>query len=316
MKYDIITFGSATKDIFIKTEKVPVGDFKKDHIPEEILLPLGHKLNIEEIRFYYGGGGTNTATTFVNQGFNVAYCGVLSNNTEGNLILTDLKSRGIKTGLISAISNKLTSTSIILSVPQGRTILAYKGASSGLSKNQVPWHKIKNTNWFYLAPLHKKSSKTFKDLVFFAKKNKIKVMANLGNCQLSLSKKSLYSILKNIDILLLNQEEGQALVKNNDLKGESLVKEIRKIFSGILIITNGRNKVLVLNKEQLFFAFPSKKIGLDSTGAGDAFGSGFLSGYIKHKGDIDKSIKLAIKNSASCIKKWGAKDGLLKNKSI
>ena len=307
MKYDVITFGSATKDIFIKTDKLLVGDFKKDHIEKEILLPLGHKLDIKEIHFCFGGGGTNTAATFVAQGLETAYCGILSQDVEGKAILADLKERGIKTNLVSVNSKEPTNTSIVISLPEGRTILAYKGASSDLSKNQIPWQKVKNTNWFYLAPLYKKSSKIFGDLVNFAKNNKIKVMANPGNCQLNLPSKILYSILKKIDILILNQEEGQALVKNNKLKGERLVEEIKKIFFNILVLTDGKNRVLVSDEKQLFSVLPLKIKVLDSTGAGDAFGSGFLAGYIKHKGDINKAIKLAIKNSASCIKKWGAR---------
>jgi len=49
----------------------------------------------------------------------------------------------------------------------------------------------------------------------------------------------------------------------------------------------------------------------EKTGAGDAFGSGFLSGLLQ-KNDIEYAIQLATANATSCIQKIGAKNGLLK----
>lgn len=314
MKYDVITFGSATRDIFLKAEQFLIGGFRFDQIKKKILLPHGLKVDIKEFYFRSGGGGTNVAATFIAHGFKVAYCGAIGNDLEGEAVLKELKEKRIETKFISITNKKPTNVSVIFSTQKERTILVYKGASLTLTKQQIPWQKIKNASWFYLAPLGGKLNQHFGTLVNFAKINKIKVMVNPGNCQLKLPSKILHPILKKIDILMLNQKEGQVLVKNNFLKEEKLIKEIKKIFPGILVLTNGENRVLVSIKKQLFPIFPSKIKVLDSTGAGDAFGSGFLSGYIRNKGDINKALKLALANSASCIKKWGAKEGLLKIK--
>lgn len=312
MNYNIITFGSATRDIFLKARQFLIGDFKKDHIEKEILLPYGYKINIEEIHFHSGGGGINTAATFAAQGLETAYCGVIGKDPEGEEILKEIKKKGIKTELILRTDKKPTNLSVIFSTPKERTILAYKGASEILNKPQIPWSKIKNTKWLYLAPFGEKLTKVFRDIIDFAKKNKIKVMANLGVSQLKLSSKVLHPLLKKIDILLLNQEEGQILTKDFSLKGEKLIKKIKKFFPGILILTNGEKRVLISDGNLLYSAPPLKIKVLDKTGAGDAFGAGFLSGYIKTKGNIIISTQLAIANSAFCLKKWGAKEGLLR----
>jgi sugar/nucleoside kinase (ribokinase family) len=47
------------------------------------------------------------------------------------------------------------------------------------------------------------------------------------------------------------------------------------------------------------------------TGAGDAFGAGFLSAFIRTKGDIKAAMQLAAANSAACIQQWGSKEGIL-----
>ena len=308
-KYDVITFGSASKDIFLRAKEFTVGDFKKDQIEKEILLPFGHKIEIKEIHFFSGGGGTNAVATFSSLGLKTAYCGVVGNDPEGEAILKELKERKIKT-FVFKTNKKPTNVSVIFSTPKDRTILVYKGASEILDVSLF-FSKIKNTQWLYLAPFSKYQS-SFKELISFAKSNKIKVMVNLGISQLKLPLKTLFPILEKIDILLLNQEEAQTLIKNYSLKEEALIKEIKKNYSGILILTNGENRALISDERFLYSVLPSKIKALDRTGAGDAFGAGFLSGYVKTNGDIIYSIQMAIANSTSCIKKWGAKEGILK----
>lgn len=308
--FDIITFGSASRDIFLNAKEFSIGDFKPDHIKKEILLPFGLKIDIKEIHFHSGGGGTNTAATFAAQGLKTAYCGVVGKDFEGETILWELKKRGVETEFISKTDKKPTNLSVIFSTPKDRTILVYRGASDEIKK-EMPWQKFK-TKWFYIAPLGENLIKVFRSLVDFAKKNKIQVMVNPSASQLKLTPKILEPILQKIDILILNQEEGQMLIKNNALKREKLIEEIKKFFPGILIMTNGENRVLIADSKFLYSALPFKTKVLDKTGAGDAFGAGFLSGYIKRQGNITAAIQLAIANSVSCIKKWGAKEGLLR----
>ncbi len=317
--FDIITFGSAARDIFLRAKQFLIGDFKKDHIEKEILLPYGYKINIEEIHFHSGGGGTNTSATFAAQGLKTAYCGVIGNDPEGKEVLRELKEKGVETKFVFKTDKKPTNLSVIFSTPQERTILVYKGASQTLTAKQIQWSAIKNTRWFYLAPLGEGLTKVFKDLIDFAKGNQIKIMSNLSSSQLKLAPKILHPFLKKIDILLLNQEEAQILVKSflvkqasAKLEGKKLIKKIKKFFPGILIITNGENRVLVAENNFLYSAYPLKTKILDKTGAGDAFGSGFLSGYIKNKGDITASTQFAIANAAFCLQKWGAKEGIFK----
>ena len=269
-------------------------------------------VDIKEIHFHSGGGGTNTAATFSAQGLKTAYCGVIGNDPEGEAVLKELKEKGIETKLIRRTGQKPTNISVIFSTPEERTILVYKGASTTLTKKQIPWQKIKTAEWFYLAPLSEKLNNLFPEIIDFAKKNKIKVMVNPGNAQLKMPAKVLHPLLKKIDILILNQKEGQLLIKNNSLKGAKLFSEIKKIFPGILIITNGENKVSASANGRFYSIMPKKVKVADRTGAGDAFGSGFLSGFIRSKGDINKSLRLAVDNAAACIKKWGAKEGILR----
>jgi sugar/nucleoside kinase (ribokinase family) len=55
---------------------------------------------------------------------------------------------------------------------------------------------------------------------------------------------------------------------------------------------------------------------VDTTGIGDSFNSSFLAGLEIYKGDIQKSLELGAKNSASVISQQGAQNGLLTIKDL
>lgn len=310
--FDVITFGSATKDIFLNTKEFLVKDSGVKSSELKILLPFGLKIDIKDVYFHSGGGGANTATSFAMQGFKTAYCGTVSRDWAGEDILRELKEKKIETKFVFRTEKKPSNLSIIFSTPKERTILAYKGASNELEEN-LSWSDLKKTKWVYLAPLAGQWIHYFKKIVDWANKNKIKVFVNPGNSQLKMNRKTLKLILKKTDILFLNLEEARILVKDFEASEDELISKIKKFFSGILIITNGKNKIFLAKDNNIFSVLPPRTKAVDKTGAGDAFGSGFLSGFMQSE-DIEYSIGLAIANAISCLKKRGAKEGLLEKK--
>lgn len=315
--FHIITFGSATRDIFVDIDsRFPIGDFKPDNIKKEILVPYGYKIDVKDIHSYSGGGGTNTAATFALQGLKTAYCGMVGNDSEGDIIIRELQQRKIGTGFVVKNKKKPSDLSVILTMPAERTILTYHGASRELQKKDIHWKALKNTEWFYIAGLSGKSAEIFRSLVAFAKKNHIQVMANPHVSWFKSELSVIRPILKDIDILIVNLEEAQHLAKNYDLAGKVLIKEIKKFFPGVLIITNGREKAYLSDSKNLYGLLPPKIKIVDSTGAGDAFGSGYLAGWVKTN-IVEKSLQFGLSNSVACLLKWGAKTGLLsKNQKL
>lgn len=311
--YDIITFGSATKDIIIKPKKLTVLRYDKNFISGEgVCFPMGSKIEVEEIMFTTGGGGTNTAATFAFQGFKTAFCGMVGDDVAGKEVVAELKKFKIDAKLMQRIKLKPTNHSvIILNDGQDRTILAYRGASELMDKEKIPWRKLK-AKWIYLAPLTGLLCDTFEDIVNFAKDNKIKVAANPSIAQLSLPNFS--EIVQKIGILILNQEEASFLTKIPFEKEQEIFKKIDEICPEVAIMTKGGEGVILSDGKNVYSAKPSKdrKI-VDTTGAGDSFASGFLSEYIREGGNIEKAIQFGLANSAGCLSEIGAKNGLLKN---
>lgn len=326
--YDIITFGSAAQDIHIKSKAFKILENKIDFVTGEgICLPFGSKIDVEDVVFASGGGGTNTAATFSKQGFKVAFCGAIGVDVSGLEIVRELKQLRVDTRFLIKKKEKHTNQSIIISTNgEDRTILVYRGASELMCKEDIPWKKLR-ARWFYLAPLAgsllaspKPESEggcdLFEEIVNFAKENKIKVAVNPSKQQLSLPLEALKNIFSRIDILFLNQEEASFLTKIPFDQESEIFKKIDEICPGIAVMTKGGEGVVVSDGKFLYSAKPDPDRNIvDTTGAGDSFASGFLSGYIRFSGDIGKAIQLGLANSAGNLSEIGAKTGLLGKKS-
>jgi len=322
MKYDVITFGSAAQDIYLKSNDFKVLKDKTDFggpggSGEGICFNLGSKIDVEDVIFSIGGSGVNAASTFAKQGFRTAFCGAIGADVSGLEIARDLKQSRIDTRFVVKKRDKKTTTSVIISRSgEDRTILIYLGASGMFGIKDIPWKKVKKTRWFYLAPLKNYFCEAFEGIVNFAKENGIKVAVNPSKEQLSLPIDQLERIFSKIDVLFLNQEEASFLTKIPFEDENEIFKKIDEICPGVAVMTKGGEGVVVSDGKYLYSARPdpNRKI-VDTTGAGDSFASGFLSDYIRSNGDIEKAIQLGIANSAANLSEIGAKTGLLDKNS-
>lgn len=316
--YDIITFGSAAQDINLKSKSFKILNDREDFATGQgICLPFGSKIDVEDITFSSGGGGTNTAATFAKQGFKTAFCGAIGIDPAGLEIIRELKNLRIDTRFLVKKKEKHTNYSIVISnTGKDRTILVYRGASDLLEEKDIPWKKIRKTRWFYLASFAGSLCDNFGKLVDFAKENKIKVAVNPSIQQLSLPEEKLKSILQKVDILFLNQEEASFLTKIPFTNENEIFKKIDELCPGIAVMTKGADGAVASDGKYFYSAetTPNAKI-VDTTGAGDAFASGFLSDFIGYNGDIEKAVQLGIANSEANLAEVGAKNGLLDKNS-
>jgi ribokinase len=300
--YDIITVGSALRDIFIDTGLKEIK--KKDRT--FIAYPLGYKIEIKDMKFSIGGGGINTAVGFSKMGLKTAYLGKIGNDESSYEILEELKKAKVK--FIGKQENAITGHSIILdSYEHDRTILTYKGPSNELKFTDVKLNELK-TKWIYFASSTGNSLKTQEKLAKFAGKNNIKIAFNPSEYEVKLGLRKLKPILSRTNVLIFNKDEAERLT------GKKQMFEIFRILAGLgietICITDGANEINVYHKNKTIKLQPKKIKVVDMTGAGDAFASGFLSVLIRTN-DINLSLKAGIANSQSEISYYGTKNKLL-----
>lgn len=302
----IVTIGAAVQDVFLShsSEFKPVSDKSADEL--FIKLDLGAKADVNNIDFCTGGGATNAAVTFLRQGIEADFMGTIADDPAGAAVLQDLDKEGVGTQYVSYSKKYHTGYSVLLLAPNGeRTILTYRGASTHYDESNFDLTDV-SADWLYLSSMAGEMD-VLNKIFTQAKRKNIKIFFNPGKGELKKTAK-LKALLEDVEVLSVNKEEAQQIVN-----GDSLTELIRRLKSlvPVAIISDGPNGVIASDGKTIVRAgmYEDVKV-IDRTGAGDAFGSGFLSYYAKGK-SLKDSIVFASANSTSVVQKIGAKDGIL-----
>ena len=298
MAYDVITFGSATIDVFMDTQ----AQEKK----KKIEYPVGTKILVNKINFEIGGSGMNTAVSFRKFGFKTGFIGKVGNDTNGKIIIDYLKKNDIK--FLGAIGNQITGYSIVLdSIKHNRTILFYRGENRSLKFSELRNIKNIKTKWFYMSSMIGESFKTQKKLAKLLKNRGALIAYNIGVEESKRGIDYTKDILKLSDILILNREEAYMLTRKKTI--EKSLKLLGELVD-VVCITDGSKPAYCTDGSSLYKTIPHKINIVERTGAGDAFASGFLAGLIKGN-DIEYALQLGLANSESVVQYFGALNKLL-----
>ncbi|MDK2899380.1 MAG: ribokinase [Patescibacteria group bacterium] len=302
----MLTIGAAIQDVFLShsQELKPVSDKTADEL--FLKIELGSKNDVNNINFSTGGGATNAAVTFARQGHHSQFMGTIGHDPAGDSVLNDLDKEGVDTSRISYSDKYNTGYSVVLLASNGeRSFLTYRGASTH--------YDIKNfdlsdsdSDWLYVSSMA--GNMDVLDKIFNqAKHLSIKIFFNPGKNELKKIDK-MRVLLEDVDVLSVNREEAQQIVNGEDL--EELVRRLSNLVP-VAIVSDGPNGVMASDGKTIVRAGMYEDIPvIDRTGAGDAFGSGFLSYWASGR-SLKDSIVFASANSTSVVSKIGAKAGIL-----
>ncbi|MBU1178928.1 carbohydrate kinase family protein [Patescibacteria group bacterium] len=315
MKYDVITFGSATYDIFMSSRKFETVEDEKFITKKGLCVSLGSKMHVEDVFSSMGGCGTNSACSFSEQGLKTAYFGAVGKDIFGEAIKKELKRHGVSLNLLKESAKHPTAFSVVLSLPGAeRSILEKYGACHQVTEKDIPFDpstKLR-ADWFYVSSLSAGSHQILVPLLEFAAKEGIKVSANpAGSLKSEENTKILKTVLDKIDILILNQEECSLLTGIDFNEEKKIFKKLDEMVKGIAVMTKGPAGAVVSDGKKLYSAGIPESGLVDRTGAGDAFGAAFTAGYME-TGDIVHAIQLGTANATAVLQEMGAANGLLK----
>src|SRR3990167_5698571 len=107
MKYDLVSIGTATIDLYFKGKSLP---YKDDHF----YLSSGGKYFVDFFHEGIGGGATNVAIGAKKNGIRVALMAKIGNNSFKSLIVDRLKEFDISTSLCDFEDDYYNVSSIFL----------------------------------------------------------------------------------------------------------------------------------------------------------------------------------------------------------
>lgn len=301
MKYNVITIGNVALDIFFEIHQNKKDDF---------VFPLGSKIDVKKSFETIGGSAANVAVGLSRLGVNTGCATLLGTDYISEEIKKQLAGENIEVSLMKQFDDFHSGISCVLLSNFGeRTILIHHGIDDyGLIK--LP--KNLKTKYLFITALGLGWEKIYKEALALACEKNVKLVLNPGNFQLENFGVKIKGVLKNTEILFINKVEAEMLVRQSvKMQVKELLKEIQKLGPKIVVITSGESGADVYDGVNFYHASITNDKRVDTTGAGDAFASGFLAKYILNK-NIDEALKWGIKNSGSVVSQIGAQKGLLK----
>ncbi len=181
--FDTISIGSATLDIFLKSEHFLITDDLPDIEADKALcLPYGSKIGVDDFTMQSGGGATNTAVAFARLGFKAAVISEMGKDLPSQVILKELHNENVDTSMMIQETDEQTAVSaLLISGAGGRSIVTARGASKMLTVQDVNFQHVQ-ANWIHISSLG--NVELVKAIAQHCKKHRIRFSWNPGGAEI------------------------------------------------------------------------------------------------------------------------------------
>lgn len=295
--FDIVTVGSATLDIFLRSP-----EFKIRGKGKEKLVLEGGKLEVEKALVSSGGGGTNTAAGFSRLGFRTACVARLGDDLTGKWLASELAQEKFTKKYLRRIKGEITDSSVILLSPAGKRVILVSRGGTRVDESIFPFGILKKTRWLYIASVEGNII-FLKKIIKEALRFNVRVVLNPGSRELA-EKKSLAKIFSQVEVLVLNQEEAISFW------GKDFSSKMASSGAKTTVVTCGQAGAYLHQDNRTIKSGIIKVNTIDTTGAGDAFSVGLVAGLMWGYSS-QKALRLGMAESASVVSMVGAKTRLL-----
>lgn len=307
MRYDMLSLGPARMDVFIKLPEDQIEETCSiDRKRCMIALAFGEKIPIQSINFAVGGNTGNNAVGLTRLGRKVAMAGTMGDAWTDKQAMEVLKSEGVETKYICFAQGK-AGFGVVLNYAEERTILSYYPKA----ECSFPAEPDLEAGWLYLTTAGEDYEEFYKQAVEAAGKWRAKIAFNPGSRQIKQGLDKIKFVMEKTEVLFVNKEEAAHLLgKLVDADVKELLAGLVDVGAKVAIITNGPDGTY-LHDGQKYWHMPIVDAPvIERTGAGDAFGSGFLAA-IMHGKTYGEALRWGTVNSASVLGFIGPQAGLL-----
>ena len=265
--YDVVVAGELNVDIILnQISQFPV--VGKEVIADQMTLTLGSSSAI-------------FACNLSVLGSRVAFAGTIARDQFGELILDTLHSKGVNTNHITVTTKRSTGATIALSFGEDRAMVTYPGAMSLFALSDVPEQLLSQSRHLHVSSIFLTTGLK-KDLHKLFRQAKALGLTTSLDPQWDPEERwdiDFESLLPDVDVFIPNENELRAMTGTQDTA--EAVSRIRQ-YTNILIVKSGRKGAfLYTNSESIHQpAFLNREV-VDSIGAGDSFGAGFIHQFIQ-----------------------------------
>ncbi|OHT00056.1 kinase, pfkB family protein [Tritrichomonas foetus] len=247
------------------------------------------------LKFSTGGDAFNQAINLSSMGYKVALCGKVGDDNIGNFLISEAKNKGIESEFIVRDHEHQTSVTIVLiNENDDRNFIGTaNGTNSFLKSEDINTKIFQNSKIVSIGSIYGSVSFTGDEVskvLEIAKSNNCVTVSDMMHADRG-SLEDASKALKFVDYFIPNLKEAQ------ELTGKSDLNEISDIILGCgvkcVVIKMGEKGCFIKsnvlgNVCEIVDSFKVEKV-VDTTGAGDAFVSGFIAGLLDGCNVVDSA---------------------------
>jgi sugar/nucleoside kinase (ribokinase family) len=202
-----------------------------------------------------------------------------------------------------------------------RTIFHNRDANEKL---EIKDATFKDAEWIFLSSLNGPWQTNIKKILALKEQNHFLLAYNPGQHNIKEDSSAVLQALAVSNVLVLNKDEAIELVMHTkqgfskeELDDEVfLLQALHQAGAQTIGMTDGKRGAWGFDGKEYWYCPIYTRSGvLDTTGAGDAFGSGFFAAHLAGL-SVEQGLRYGIANSGSVVGCYGAVAGLLHEKEI
>ena len=309
-KFDLLTIGDCTVDIFTFPERADVHCQLHGGEKCELCLSAADKVSSKGFDLTFGGNAANVAVGASRLGLRTGIYTHVGRDLFGGETLENFKKEKVDTSLVEMDDKQATNVNIIISSGGERTILtAHQPRHYLVPSVYAPWVYFSS-----LAPGHDYFHAPF---VRYVHENRIKLAFNPGSYQIKEGLAAYGQLLKITEVLILNREEaGRLLGLDHALKTEKeLLSRLQDLGPRTVVVTDGPQGAYAFDGYEFTFQTATGVKAKERTGAGDAFSCGVVTALALGR-PLKEALKWGTLNAESVTQAVGAQVGLLSRKEL
>jgi ribokinase len=291
MTFDVVGFGALNLDKLFKVNILA----KKE---EE-----GAVLDFKESA---GGSAANTVVGLARLELKTGFIGKVAADSEGKFLLDDFRKENVDINGIT-VSDKGRSGAVMGFIdPKGdRALYVDPGVNDQIDFKDINLDYVSGTEFLHLSSfVGEKPFKAQKQLI--EQLSSVKISFDPGAIYARKGLEALKPIIRRSYVMFPNGIEVKLLTGQDYREG---AKTFIKLGADLVAVKLGKRGCYVTDGKQSHLIEAYNVEVVDTTGAGDAFCSGFLYGLIKRK-NLYECGKLGNFVASRCISKMGARTGL------
>src|SRR5580704_9681143 len=292
-RYDVLGIGNAIVDVIARTD-------------DDFLLRQGMRKGgmalIDEARAQAiydamgpavemsGGSAANTIVGLASLGARSAFIGKIKDDPLGRAYSHDIRSAGVDFATRPAVAGPSTGRCYVLVTPDGeRTMNTYLGAAQDLDPLDIDADAVAASAVTYLEgylwdPKNAKEAFLKAAKIAHAADRKVALTLSDAFC-VDRWRDEFLQLMRSgtVDLIFANEAELHSLYQSSDF--DAAIAALRADI-GVAVVTRSEKGCLVVSPEgtEAVPAFPVERV-IDTTGAGDLFAAGFLSGLARGADD-------------------------------